>query len=469
MNCSSRAVGRGTRVLVRRQARGHGAPAGKVPPPSGATPVKAAAQRLESLDVFRGATIAAIILVNNPGDWNSVSRRCCMRTGSAARSLTSCSRGSSSSWAWRCPLRSPGVANAAIARRRSSAASPACPSSDRSRPRDDRGGELAGRGFAPVSPASFSASRFPYLLAALVIWEFEVRGWMTAIAVLLLGHWALLALVPFGGFPGGTLTPGAQSCPLPGHARLRAPCADHPKRSRGTPRDIAGGRDGPDWRGGRRVDAARRERPRPPSDAAHWRRGCVCRGHRLVFRAAAEQTVVDRLLRAGRDGSRDAGARADLFPRRCARSAHMVAPAALAGRESARDLRLFGNHRPSPGTAVVAARVRDAPRRRHGCSGGTSSPHCHRWPTERASFAFGMAYVALWVMVAGVLYSRRITRPSLTGPNGRSPARGSSRSPPSATRAPCRGSSRARQSFAPWTSIGLSASPAWRAPASSPS
>jgi hypothetical protein len=32
----------------------------------------------------------------------------------------------------------------------------------------------------------------------------------------------------------------------------------------------------------------------------------------------------------------------------------------------------------------------------------------HRWPAERASFAFGMAYVALWVMVAGVLYGRRI-------------------------------------------------------------
>ena len=28
--------------------------------------------RLESLDVFRGATIAAMMLVNNPGDWNTV-------------------------------------------------------------------------------------------------------------------------------------------------------------------------------------------------------------------------------------------------------------------------------------------------------------------------------------------------------------------------------------------------------------
>ena len=29
-------------------------------------------ERLVSLDVFRGATIAAMILVNNPGDWGNV-------------------------------------------------------------------------------------------------------------------------------------------------------------------------------------------------------------------------------------------------------------------------------------------------------------------------------------------------------------------------------------------------------------
>src|SRR5215831_4857888 len=30
------------------------------------------APRLVSLDVFRGATIAAMILVNNPGNWNAI-------------------------------------------------------------------------------------------------------------------------------------------------------------------------------------------------------------------------------------------------------------------------------------------------------------------------------------------------------------------------------------------------------------
>ena len=36
-------------------------------PPSAPKP-----QRLLSLDVFRGATIAAMMLVNNPGDWSAV-------------------------------------------------------------------------------------------------------------------------------------------------------------------------------------------------------------------------------------------------------------------------------------------------------------------------------------------------------------------------------------------------------------
>ena len=34
--------------------------------------MKTAAHHIESLDVFRGATIAAMILINNPGNWNAV-------------------------------------------------------------------------------------------------------------------------------------------------------------------------------------------------------------------------------------------------------------------------------------------------------------------------------------------------------------------------------------------------------------
>ena len=35
-------------------------------------PAQAAVQRLVSLDVFRGLTMAAMVIVNNPGDWNNV-------------------------------------------------------------------------------------------------------------------------------------------------------------------------------------------------------------------------------------------------------------------------------------------------------------------------------------------------------------------------------------------------------------
>ncbi len=45
---------------------------GPSPQPVTAPPEKAARQRLLSLDVFRGITVAAMILVNNPGSWNSV-------------------------------------------------------------------------------------------------------------------------------------------------------------------------------------------------------------------------------------------------------------------------------------------------------------------------------------------------------------------------------------------------------------
>jgi predicted acyltransferase len=42
------------------------------PLPVTAPPEKAARQRLLSLDVFRGITVAAMILVNNPGSWSSI-------------------------------------------------------------------------------------------------------------------------------------------------------------------------------------------------------------------------------------------------------------------------------------------------------------------------------------------------------------------------------------------------------------
>ena len=46
-----------------------------------------------------------------------------------------------------------------------------------------------------------------YAIAAAVVLYLNVSEWIVAAAVLLLGHWALLAMVPFGGYHGGTLTP----------------------------------------------------------------------------------------------------------------------------------------------------------------------------------------------------------------------------------------------------------------------
>jgi predicted acyltransferase len=63
-------------------------------------------------------------------------------------------------------------------------------------------------GVSPLRlPGVLQRIALAYLIAAPVILHLRVPGWAVAAAVLLLGHWALLALVPFGGYPGGTLLP----------------------------------------------------------------------------------------------------------------------------------------------------------------------------------------------------------------------------------------------------------------------
>ncbi len=46
-----------------------------------------------------------------------------------------------------------------------------------------------------------------YLIASMVVLHAGLRGTVGAAAALLVGHWALLTLMPFGGHPAGTLTP----------------------------------------------------------------------------------------------------------------------------------------------------------------------------------------------------------------------------------------------------------------------
>src|SRR5262249_7421909 len=46
-----------------------------------------------------------------------------------------------------------------------------------------------------------------YLIASLVVLHSGTTGWAIAAAALTIAHWALLAFVPFGGNPAGTITP----------------------------------------------------------------------------------------------------------------------------------------------------------------------------------------------------------------------------------------------------------------------
>src|SRR3954467_8217572 len=58
-------------MLVRRRKRGHGSLPDQVPPATTAS-VTTTAGRGGALDLLRGLAIAAMIVVNNPGNWNSV-------------------------------------------------------------------------------------------------------------------------------------------------------------------------------------------------------------------------------------------------------------------------------------------------------------------------------------------------------------------------------------------------------------
>ncbi len=169
--------------------------------------MKIAAHHLESLDVFRGATIAAMILVNNPGDWSAVFPPLLHEywTGCAFADVV---------FPWFIFIM--GVAMPfAFARRheRGHAARHLYRRIGR------RVALLIALGLVLNAVAAWPAVfplRFPgvlqrialsYLIAAIIVLHLNVSGWVLAVVILLVGHWALLTLVPFGGYPGGTLTP----------------------------------------------------------------------------------------------------------------------------------------------------------------------------------------------------------------------------------------------------------------------
>jgi len=169
--------------------------------------VKIAAHHLESLDVFRGITIAAMILVNNPGDWGNVFAQLLHAywTGLTGADVV---------FPWFIFIM--GFAMPfALARRHGQGHA----RSHLRRRIARRVAWLIVLGLVLNAVAAWPAVsplRIPgilqriamaYLLASLVVLHLDAGAWVVAIAALLIGHWALLTLVPFDGFPAGTLTP----------------------------------------------------------------------------------------------------------------------------------------------------------------------------------------------------------------------------------------------------------------------
>jgi predicted acyltransferase len=369
--------------------------------------VKAAAHRLESLDVFRGATIAAMILVNNPGDWTAVFAPLLHAywIGCTFADLV---------FPWFVFIM--GVAMPfAFARRHE---------------RGDRTSQVFGRvaqrvllliglGLALTAVASWpavAALRFPgvlqrialsYLLAALIVWTFDVRGWMTAIAVLLLGHWALLAFVPFGGFPGGTLTPEhnlARYLDTLVFGRHALTIPNDPEGLLGTLPAAATAL----------IGAVAGELMRRAADDLARLRTLIMFGA-AAFVAGIAWSFALPLSKPLWTGSYVL----------VVTGLGMLVLALIYFLVDVRGLRTWA--RPflwlgvNPLAIYVCSEVIGHFLERLWLvqgSGRTTpkawlfwryiEPAFHRWPTAWASFAFGMSYAALWVMVAGVLYNRRI-------------------------------------------------------------
>ena len=160
---------------------------------------------LESLDVVRGISVAAMILVNNPGDWNSV--------------FSPLLHSDWNGWTFAdvvfpffvfimgCAM------PFAFARRRERHGAEWRATKRLLR----RAGMLILLGLAlnlELAAPHFSAVRIPgvlqrlavtYLAAALIVRGTGIVGQTAIAAALMVGHWALLALVPIGGTAGVSL------------------------------------------------------------------------------------------------------------------------------------------------------------------------------------------------------------------------------------------------------------------------
>jgi predicted acyltransferase len=165
------------------------------------------AHRVDSLDVLRGLAVAGMIVVNNPGDWSAVFPPLLHTywTGVTFADLV-----------FPAFLFVMGIGMPfALARRRASGAS----TSDLYKHIGIRTVLLIALGlllnvvsaWPDVSPLRFPGVlqriALAYLIASPVLLHLRPSRWLAVAAALLIGHWALLVLVPFGGHLPGTMTP----------------------------------------------------------------------------------------------------------------------------------------------------------------------------------------------------------------------------------------------------------------------
>jgi predicted acyltransferase len=163
--------------------------------------------RVESLDVLRGLAVAGMIVVNNPGDWAAVFPQLqhAYWTGLTLADLVF------PAFVFTMGLALP----IAVARRRAAGAS----AGDVYRHIGIRVLLLFALGLllnAVTAWPQLSSLRIPgvlqrlalaYLVAGLVVLHVKATRWLIVAAVLVIGHWALLVLVPFAGHAAGTVTP----------------------------------------------------------------------------------------------------------------------------------------------------------------------------------------------------------------------------------------------------------------------
>lgn len=169
--------------------------------------MKVTAHHVESLDVFRGISVAAMILVNNPGDWSAVfpSLLHAYWTGWNFADLV---------FPWF--IFAMGVAMPFAFARRRQGHGRAAPLYARVVKRAVLMIALGLLLNAIAAWPSTTPLRFPgvlqrialaYVIAAPIVLHLRVRTWAAALAALVAAHWALLLWIPFAGYPAGTMTP----------------------------------------------------------------------------------------------------------------------------------------------------------------------------------------------------------------------------------------------------------------------